>query len=193
MNFPLYSYDLISLESHLIAALVIGCLFGFILERGGLGNAKKLIGQFTLKDMTVFKVMFSAIVTAMFGLYFFNHFGLIKMELISFNDSYLLPQALGGFLLGVGFVVAGYCPGTSVVAMATGKLDALSCFIGLFIGAWIFVLAYEFITPLYFSGHLVNDNLTDVFALQETMVMLAITVIAIACFYFSEKLELVNE
>lgn len=193
MNFPLHSYDLIPLETHLLFALVIGCLFGFILERGGLGNAKKLIGQFTLKDMTVFKVMFSAIVTAMFGLYFFSYFGLINLDLISFNDSYLLPQALGGLLLGVGFVVAGYCPGTSVVAMATGKIDALSCFIGLFIGAWFFILVYEFIAPLYFSGHFVNDNLTDVFALRETVVMLLITVIAITGFYFSEKLELVNE
>ena len=189
MTLPLYSYEIMSLTGHLIAALIIGMVFGIILERAGLGNAKKLIGQFTLQDMTVFKVMFSAIITCMFGLHFINQFGYINLELISFNESYLLPQALGGLLLGAGFAIAGYCPGTSIVAMATAKLDALVCFVGLFLGAWIFVLFFDEIESLYIAGHLPLDKLTDVFALSQASVMFLISLVALLCFYYSEKLE----
>lgn len=193
MNLPLYPYELISSTTHLILALIIGGLFGFVLERGGLGSAKKLIGQFTLTDMTVFKVMFTAIVTCMFGLFLFNRLGFINLDLISFNDSYLLPQALGGFLLGIGFVVAGYCPGTSIVAMATAKLDALICFGGLFLGTWLFILFFGEIEFFYNSSHLSADKLSDILSMNPVVVMFLISFIAIACFYFCEKLEAQHE
>jgi len=189
MNMPLYSYELLSQNAHLILALLIGIAFGFVLERGGLGNAQKLIGQFLLKDFVVFKVMFTAIVTAMVGLFFLSVFGVINLQLISFPDSYLSAQIIGGLLLGMGFAIAGYCPGTTVVGMATGKADALLCFVGLFAGTWIFVLGFAGLESLYQANHLTTDRLPELLSLSFGTVVLLIIAVAIAAFYVSVKIE----
>ncbi|WP_395373513.1 YeeE/YedE thiosulfate transporter family protein [Marinicella sp. W31] len=189
MNLPLFSYDLLSENAHLMGALLIGVAFGFVLERGGLGNAKKLIGQFLLKDFVVFKVMFTAIVTAMVGLFFLSVLGLINLQLISFPDSYLSAQIIGGLLLGMGFAIAGYCPGTTVVGMATGKLDALLCFLGLFVGTWLFVAAFNVFESLYRDHHLATDKLPELLSLPFGTVVMLIIAVAIGGFYISEKIE----
>ena len=106
MNLPLYPYELISPALNLLLGLAIGVGFGFVLERGGLGDARKLVGQFLLKDMTVFKVMFTAIVTAMLGLFFLSWFSWINLQLLQISDSYLAPQLIGGLILGAGFGIS---------------------------------------------------------------------------------------
>ena len=193
MNLPLYSYELISSSWNLVLALLIGVAFGFVLERGGLGNARKLVGQFLLTDLTVFKVMFSAILTAMLGLFFLSAAGFLNLQLLELSDSYLLPQLVGGLLLGAGFAIAGYCPGTTLVGMATGKTDALYCFIGLFIGSWIFSLAFSLIESFYSSTQLADDHLSQVLNLQTGSIVFGIIVIAIAAFWLSEKVEVMHE
>ena len=189
MNLPLHSYELISNNWHLILALVIGIAFGFILERGGLGNARKLIGQFLLKDFVVFKVMFTAIVTAMIGLFFLSVFGFINLQLISFPDTYLTAQITGGLLLGIGFAVAGYCPGTTVVGMATGKLDAAVCFAGLFVGTWFFAFGFDWFESLYHAAHMTGDRLPQLLSLQFGTVVMLVIILALAGFYVAEKIE----
>ncbi len=104
---------------------MIGIGFGFFLEQAGFGSARKLTNQFYFKDMAVFRVMFTAIVTAMLGLFYLSALGWVDLSLVYISPTYLWPQIVGGLLLGVGFIVGGYCPGTSMVAVATGKLDAL--------------------------------------------------------------------
>lgn len=193
MNLPLYSYEIISSSWNLVLALVIGVAFGAVLERGGLGNARKLIGQFLLTDLTVFKVMFSAILTAMLGLFFLSAMGLLNVQLIEISDSYLLPQVIGGLLLGAGFAIAGYCPGTTLVGMATGKTDALYCFIGLFVGSWLFSLSFSVIESLYSSTQLTDDHLSQLLNVQAGTIIFAIIVIAIAGFWLSEKIEMIHE
>lgn len=193
MNFPLFPYQHITPVINLIFALVIGIGFGFVLERGGLGNAKKLIAQFLLKDLTVFKVMFTCIITAMTGLFFLSIFGMINLDLISSTDSYLMPQLIGGLLLGVGFVIAGYCPGTTIVGMASGKIDAIYSFAGLFVGAFVFSLVFQWVEPLFNSTQLETSSLSQVLDLkQATLVTVAIS-LALAGFFVAEKLELSNE
>jgi len=167
--------------------------FGFVLERGGLGNAQKLVGQFLLTDLTVFKVMFSAILTAMSGLFFLSATGVLNIQLIEFPDSYLLPQTVGGLLLGAGFAVAGYCPGTTLVGMATGKTDALYCFVGLFAGSWIFSLIFDLIQSFYASTRLIDDHLAQVLNVRTGTVIFTIIVVAIAGFWLSEKAEAIHE
>lgn len=193
MNLPLYPYEIISSSWNLILALVIGVAFGFVLERGGLGNARKLVGQFLLTDLTVFKVMFSAILTAMLGLFFLSAMGLLNLQLIEFSDSYLLPQAIGGLLLGAGFAIAGYCPGTTLVGMATGKTDALYCFIGLFVGSWLFSLIFGVIESFYSSTQLIDDHLSQLLNVQTGTIIFTVIAIAIAGFWLSEKIELSHE
>ena len=189
MNLPLYPYENISDVIYLVAALGIGVAFGFVLERGGLGDAKKLVGQFLLKDLTVFKVMFTAIITAMLGLFFLHATGLYNLQLVEFSDSYILPQVVGGLVLGIGFAIAGYCPGTTVVGIASGKIDALICFVGLFIGSWIFVESFSWIESFYQSTHVEVDYLPQVLSLQTGTLVFLIILVAVAGFAFSEKLE----
>ena len=107
----------------------IGIGFGFFLERAGFGSARKLAAQFYFTDMTVFKVMFTAIVTAMLGSTTCRWWACSTLAGLH-QPTYLWPQIVGGLMLGVGFIVGGYCPGTSCVAVATGKLDALVFFAG---------------------------------------------------------------
>ena len=123
---PFYKYGLFGDEVSLILAAVIGVGFGFFLERAGFGSSRKLAAQFYFTDMAVFKVMFSAIVTAMLGLFYLSWAGLVDISMVYVSPTYLLPQLIGGLVLGLGFIVGGYCPGTSVVGMSTGRLDAFA-------------------------------------------------------------------
>ena len=109
--------------SALIAAIVIGIAFGWTLERAGLGSARKLTGQFYFTDLTVFKVMFSAILVAMLGVFWLGRIGVLDLSRVYVPETFLLPQLVGGVVFGAGFVVAGLCPGTSCVAAATGRVD----------------------------------------------------------------------
>ncbi|MFO0907165.1 MAG: YeeE/YedE thiosulfate transporter family protein [Isosphaeraceae bacterium] len=123
-----------------VVSVGIGVAFGFILERAGFGNARKLASQFYLSDMSVLKVMFTAIVVAMVLLHGGSAIGLIDMDRVAVNPTYLWPGIIGGLLLGVGFIIGGYCPGTSVVSAATLKLDGLfflfGCLLGILVFGW---------------------------------------------------------
>lgn len=189
MNFPLYPYEMISQTVNLLLGLAIGVGFGFALESGGLGDARKLVGQFLLKDMAVFKVMFTAIITAMLGLFFFSWGGLINLELLQISDSYLAPQLVGGLILGAGFAIAGYCPGTAVVGMASGKIDALYCFGGLFVGSILFSLSFTRLESFYNSTQLSEGHLSAVLSIQTGALIFLLILIAVAGFALSEKLE----
>ena len=105
---PFFKMGFFSEQISFIIAFIIGISFGFWLERAGFGSSRKLAAQFYLTDMTVLKVMFTAIITAMTGLLFFSLFGWIDLSLVYINPTYLWPQILGGLILGVGFVIGGY-------------------------------------------------------------------------------------
>ena len=92
---------------------LIGFGFGFVLEISGFGNSKKLAAQFYFKDLTVLKVMFTAIVTAMVLLFLSVGLGILDFNLVWVNPTYLWPGIVGGLIMGVGFIVGGFCPGTS--------------------------------------------------------------------------------
>ncbi|MFC1669861.1 YeeE/YedE thiosulfate transporter family protein [Spirochaetota bacterium] len=89
-------------------AFFIGVGFGFVLESAGFGNSRKLALQFYFRDMTVFKVMFTAIITGMAGIILFNAFGWLDISSIYINPTYLLPGIAGGLIMGLGFAVGGY-------------------------------------------------------------------------------------
>ena len=124
-------------------ALALGVGFGACLERAGFGSARKLTAVFYFYDMSVVKVMFTAIVTAMAGLWLFSALGLLALPDINLETTNLAAQAAGGLLFGAGFMVGGYCPGTAVAAIATGSKDAIVFALGMLGG----VLAYAELTP----------------------------------------------
>jgi len=175
--------------SSLFVPLTVGLAFGVALERAGLGSARKLIGQFTLTDFTVFKVMFSAIVTAMLGSFWLGRLGLIDLSAVYVPETYVLPQAIGGLVFGIGFVVSGLCPGTSCVAAASGRIDGLAVVGGIFVGILGTGLAFPSIQSFYDSTSRGTWLLPDVFHLSYGAAVLVIVLIALGGFRLVEYLE----
>ena len=141
--FPLSSYNEFSLGAELAIALVLGVGFGFALERAGFGSARKLTAVFYLYDMAVTKVMFTAVVTTLVGLAVLSGLGLFDMSEVYLEQTNWTAQIVGGVIFGAGFVVGGYCPGTSMAALATGRKDGMLFALGMLAGVW----AYAEFTP----------------------------------------------
>lgn len=143
MILPLSSTIEFGAAAELGLALLLGLGFGFALERAGFGSARKLTAVFYLWDMAVVKVMFTAIVTAMGGLFVLSALGLIDLGELYLEPTNLAAAAIGGAVFGAGFIVGGYCPGTSIAAMATGRKDGMLFVAGMLAG----VMAYAEFTP----------------------------------------------
>lgn len=173
----------------LLAAPLIGFAFGWFLERGGLGSAPKLAGQFYLTDLTVFKVMFSALLTAMLGAFWLDRLGLLQLDRVYLPETYVLPQALGGIVFGAGFLVAGLCPGTSCVAAAAGRRDGLGVMAGMLLGVWIFNIAFTWIAPVYSATPLGAVRLTDLADTTLGIGIAAVTVVALIGFVAARVVE----
>jgi uncharacterized membrane protein YedE/YeeE len=173
----------------LAAAFAIGLAFGWTLERAGLGQANKLAGQFYFVDFTVFKVMFSAILTASLGAYGLAWFGLLDLSRVYVPETYVLPQLLGGFVFGVGFAAAGLCPGTSCVAAATGRVDGLAVMLGMLLGSVIVGLAFGSLAAFYGSTAQGRLTLPEALSVPYGLVLALLTVFALAAFGFLERLE----
>ncbi|BDG06042.1 YeeE/YedE thiosulfate transporter family protein [Anaeromyxobacter oryzae] len=192
--FPFESLVGAQRELGLVVAVAIGFGFGFVLERAGFGRAQKLVGQFYGYDMTVFKVMFGAIVTAMLGAVVLSGLGLMDLRAVAgtaTSATYLWPMIVGGLVLGVGFIVSGYCPGTSLVAAASGKLDGLATVAGVVAGTVVYgeLLSVKRFADFTESGYLGQLYLYDLLHLPPAVVALFVAVMAVACFVGAEKLE----
>jgi hypothetical protein len=173
----------------LLAAPLIGFGFGWFLERGGLGHAPKLAGQFYLTDLTVFKVMFSALVTAMLGAFWLDQFGLLKLDLVYLPETFVIPQAVGGGLFGAGFIVAGLCPGTSCVAAATGRLDGVAVIVGMMLGVVVFNVMFERLAGFYTSTALGAVTFTELLGVSRGVGVAMVTAAALAGFALAARIE----
>jgi hypothetical protein len=189
MSAPLFKYGLFGDEVSLVLAFVIGIGFGFFLERAGFGSARKLTAQFYLTDLAVFKVMFTAIVTAMLGLFYLAWIGWLDLSLVYLTPTHLWPQLVGGLLLGAGFVVGGYCPGTSLVALATGKLDALLYVVGILAGVFVFGELFPAIGGFFESGAMGQQTLPQLTGLPYGLVVFAVVLMALGGFWGAGKVE----
>lgn len=108
MKGPLIPNGILGPEFGLFVAVAVGILFGFFLERAGFGSPKKLTAMFYFRDFAVLRVMFTAVVVAMAGLLVFGAAGAVDFAGLAVPATYLWPQAAGGLLIGLGFVVGGY-------------------------------------------------------------------------------------
>ncbi|HEX3070752.1 MAG TPA: YeeE/YedE thiosulfate transporter family protein [Thermoanaerobaculia bacterium] len=173
----------------LLAAVAIGMAFGWTLERAGLGSAPKLAGQFYFADLTVFKVMFSAIVTAMLGAFWLGRLGILDLGRVYVPETYLLPQLAGGLLFGIGFVIAGLCPGTSCVAAATGRGDGLLVMLGMFAGVLGTGLMFGSISNFYASTARGALTLPQLLHVPYGAVVCGVVAMALIAFWFTKRLE----
>lgn len=174
----------------IFVTLVIGFFFGFVLERAGFGNARNLAAQFYLYDMRVLKVMFTAIVTAMLLIFLASALGLVDFARVWVPLTYFWPGVLGGFILGTGFILAGYCPGTSLVAAATLKLDGVVCVAGVLFG----LLVFGETSPAFWgffnhAGEASRLTLFDWLGVDAGVVVLGVALMAVGAFGFAEIVE----
>lgn len=173
----------------LVPALLVGLAFGWSLERAGLGDARKLSGQFYLRDFTVLKVMMSAILTAMLGAFWLSRLGLIDLSRFYVPQTFLLSQAIGGLIFGIGFVLCGLCPGTSCVAAASGRGDGAATMLGFLGGVLASGLAMPLLSPLYSATPLGTFTLPQLLHLPYGVVVAAVTFMGVALFWGVERWE----
>jgi rhodanese-related sulfurtransferase len=187
--FPLPLTELLGKYGAYIIFLAIGFGFGFVLESSGFGNSKKLAAQFYFKDMTVLKVMFGAIVTAMVLIFASSALGLLDYNLLWVNPTYLWPGIIGGLIMGIGFILGGFCPGTSLVAAATWKIDGIFFVLGVLFGIFTFGETVSAIDIFWHSSYLGRFTIMDWLGLPTGWVVLIIVLMALFMFWGSEQLE----
>ena len=149
MRAPFFEFGLFGETASLLVALVIGIASGYVLEQSGMGSARKLSGQFYLRDLTVFKVMFTAIVIAMLGVFWLGWLGMLDVSQVYVPETFIGPQLVGGVVFGAGFALAGLCPGTSCVSAATGRADGLVVVVGMFAGVLAMGLMFDRFADFY--------------------------------------------
>jgi uncharacterized protein len=186
---PFFPLSAFGVNAGLVVAVTLGLAFGFFLERAGLGNGRKLAAQFYLTDLTVFKVMFTAIVTAMLGLFWLSRAGVVDVSLIYLTPTYLVPQIVGGLLFGAGFVIGGYCPGTTCVAAVSGKLDGVAVFGGMMLGILIYGELYPVIQPFADLTDMGPITFPDLLGVPAGLLVGGVTLVALACFALAGWIE----
>lgn len=178
-------------DGGMLSGLLCGVLFGFVLENAGFGSPAKLTAQFHLRDWSVFKVMFTAIVVAAFGLYALKAVGLLKADAVFVPSALLMASAVGGALVGAGFAVGGYCPGTSVVGLFSGRMDALIFLVGLLLGTVAFAGFYgpaiEAVMGMWEIE--AGDTFTDAFGFSEVGVLAVLAATLVAVFFAGSWFE----
>jgi hypothetical protein len=186
---PLISYEFITDNTNLLLAFLIGIGFGFVLEASGFSSSRRLAGQFYGYDSVVLKVFFTAAITAMLGLLFFSLFGWIDLSLIYINPTYLWSTLLGGVIMGAGFIIGGFCPGTSFCAVSIGKIDAMVFIAGLFLGVLLFTEGYPLWENLYTAKFLGAPKLSESLGMKDGLLVFGIILVALGMFYVAEWAE----
>ena len=172
--------------------LFIGIGFGMALEMSGFGDSRKLSAQFYLTEMRVLKVMFTAIIVAMLLIFLFSAFGWLNFDNMWVNHTIIWPQIAGGLILGAGFIVGGFCPGTSIVAASTFKLDGIFFVLGVLFGVYVLgeSLSIPAMNMFYNAGDYGRLTLPVFFGLSAGTVVLMVVFMALFMFYgagISEK------
>jgi len=185
---PLYPQELLNPEYNLLIGALIGIGFGFLLEASGFTNTRKLAGVFYGYDATVIKVFFTAALTAAIGLFFMHYMGWIDITLTFYPKTFWIPTLIGGAIMGLGFIIGGFCPGTSLSAAATGKVDAMAFIVGVFLGILGFIFTYDTVwEALRKSGKMGRVNVADWIGIKEGLFIFLFTLIAIASFVVFQK------
>jgi hypothetical protein len=171
--------------------LLLGMGFGAVLELSGFGDSRKLAAQFYLRDMTVLKVMFTGIVTAAVLIHLAAALGLMDLQRTWINPTYLASGIVGGLIMGVGFIIGGFCPGTSVVAASTLKIDGVFFVLGALVGVFAFGETVPHLDGLYHASFLGRFTLSDWLGLPTGVVLVLFVLMALAVFHFAEVSETV--
>jgi hypothetical protein len=192
MNFPLDAFTTVSAANPWTYG-VFGCIgfaFGYTLEMAGFGDSRKLAAQFYFRELTVLKVMFTAIAVAMTLLFGAVGLGLLDFANVWVNPTHLGSGVVGGLIMGVGFIVGGFCPTTSLASASTGRIDGMLFMLGGFVGAFLFGETEGFFDNWYNNaGYYGRLTLDQVFGISRPALVLVIVLAALFMFWGSEQLE----
>ena len=173
----------------LLIAFLIGIGFGFSLEQAGFSSSRKLAGMFYGYDTTVIKVFFTAAIVALIGSQFLSFFGLLDLTKVFVNEYYVAASIVGGVIMGAGFIMGGFCPGTGLCAMSIGKIDAIVFFVGGLTGAFLFAETYPFIQNLangYYKGPV---KINEALGISPGLFILLLVIAAAIMFWLAEAAE----
>ncbi len=180
---PFFKMGYFGEQTGFIVALLIGIAFGFWLERAGFGDSTVLAKQFYFKNNTVIKVMFTSVLVAMLGVLYFTLFGWFDINLLYINPTFLWAQVVGGIIFGFGFVIGGYCPGTSVVGMVTGRIDGIVFILGAMFGMFVFGEMFPGIESLFMAGNMGSITVPAFLNLSSGIVALLVVFLALGMFF----------
>ncbi len=186
---PLAPYELISENTNFLLAFFIGIGFGWVLESSGFSSSRKLAGVFYGYDTVVLKVFFTGAITCMVGLLLMSLFGWVDLSLVYVNPTYLTSAIVGGVIMGAGFIMGGFCPGTSFCAASIGKIDAMVFIAGLFIGVFGFAFTYGMWEKMYMAKYLGEPKVSDSLGMSDGLFGLFLIIIALGMFYVAEWAE----
>ncbi len=183
---PLIPNGIIPSEWNFIVAILIGMAFGYILEATGFSSSRKLAGVFYGYDFVVLKVFFTAAIVSVIGLYYMDYLNFVDISQLYVQPLFLWGAIIGGMIMGVGFLAGGFCPGTSLCAVAIGKIDGIAFNIGLVIGIFIFSESFGLLEPLFNATNMGHVTLDESLGFSPYWIILVITVIAVISFAFSD-------
>ena len=186
---PLIPNGIIPYEWNSIIAIIIGIAFGFILESSGFSSSRKLAGVFYGYDFVVLKVFFTAALVALIGILYMDYLNYISLENLYIHPTYLWAALIGGVIMGIGFVAGGFCPGTSLCAVAIGKIDAFVYVAGIMLGVLIFSELYTLFEPLYNASFYGNLTLDVFLEISPYWFVFIFTIIAILSFIIADKIR----
>ena len=186
---PLIVYDSISQNTNLLLAFFIGIGFGWVLESSGFSSSRKLAGVFYGYDTVVLKVFFTAAITSMVGLLLFSLFGWMDLSVIYINPTFLPSAIIGGAIMGLGFIMGGFCPGTSFCAASIGKLDAMVFMVGLFLGILVFAEGYPVWEGIYKANFMGTPKISQSLGMSDGLLGLLVIIVAAIMFWIGEWAE----
>ena len=173
----------------LLIAFLIGIGFGFALERAGFSSSRKLAGMFYGYDATVIKVFFTAAIVALVGSQLMSYLGLLDLSKVYVNEFYTGASIIGGIIMGAGFVMGGFCPGTGLSAVSIGKIDAMFFLGGGFLGAFLYAESWPLINGLANSGNKGPMRINEIMGISPAIFTLLLIVVAVVMFWLSELAE----
>jgi uncharacterized protein len=173
----------------LIFALFIGIGFGFALEQAGFSSCRKLAGMFYGYDTTVLKVFFTAAIVALTGAQLLGFFGLLDLSLVYVNEYYVSASIIGGVIMGAGFIMGGFCPGTGICAASIGKTDAMIYLSGGLTGAFLFAETYPVIQELAMKNYKGPVKINEALGISPGLFTLFMIAAAVMMFWIAELAE----
>jgi hypothetical protein len=173
----------------MLIALLIGTGFGFSLEQAGFSSSRKLVGMFYGYDTTVLKVFFTAAVVALTGSQFLSYFGLLNLNQVFVNEYYVYASIVGGIIMGAGFIMGGFCPGTGLSAMSIGKIDAIFYVGGGLTGAFLFGETYPYIQNLANGSYKGPLKIDEALGIPTGIFIFLLIIAALTMFWIGELAE----